>query len=303
MAEENRQRREIILVNRTEAGPPSRWDYLERIAKILSLIAIPVILAVGGWWIQNALSQRTVSKDYVELAVSILSKPEGEVDTGLRAWAVDLLNANSPVPFEEEIAKKLSKGEVTLPTLHHSPWYQPISSLPKDDPRRKVSNSIGSLNIVSDSQKFICTAWVVSPGYVITANHCVHGREESLPQAIELVLGYLSENQTDAERFNISLKYNEVNRDLGYAILKVDGIPANEYDPIRLSSAPPKVGDPLFIAHHAGGKSKSFSVNPCKVLDVTNSEITHDCDTSAGVSGAPLIRTSDQPFQGDNIMI
>jgi V8-like Glu-specific endopeptidase len=145
---------------------------------------------------------------------------------------------------------------------------------------------------------FTCTAWVISPGYVITANHCVHAREESLPQAIELVLGYLSENQTDSERFDVLSTSIEVSRDLGYAILKVDGIPANEYDPIRLSSAPPKVGDPLFIAHHASGKSKSFSVNPCKVVEVSNSEITHNCDTSPGVSGAPLIRTSDLTIIG-----
>lgn len=47
--------REIVLINRSDKGPPSRWDQWERAARFLSLVAIPVVLGVGGWWIQNAL--------------------------------------------------------------------------------------------------------------------------------------------------------------------------------------------------------------------------------------------------------
>jgi tetratricopeptide (TPR) repeat protein len=88
----------------------------EAIAKILSLLAIPVVLAVVGWLVQDKLATRTVSKDYVQLAVSILSQPKkSEIDPALSDWAVELLNENSPVKFSKEVATQLRSGAVTLP--------------------------------------------------------------------------------------------------------------------------------------------------------------------------------------------
>jgi hypothetical protein len=49
-----------------------RWDQLERIAKVLSLIAVPVVLAIVGWFVQNSLSDRNVGQEYVKFALSIL---------------------------------------------------------------------------------------------------------------------------------------------------------------------------------------------------------------------------------------
>jgi len=298
MAEEKQRRREIIVVNRTEGGSPSGWDYLERVAKLLSLVAIPIVLGFGGWWIQNALSQRTVSKDYVELAVSILSKSEGEIDADLRVWAVDLLNENSPVPFKPDIAEKLSKGEVSLPTLSRSPWYQPVSALPENDPRKKASRSIGSLQIFRDSQLDFCTAWIVSSEYIMTASYCVQDADNKIPEGIELILGYLSGDLSSTERVEVSSQFTEINRDLGYSLLKLEKPLSGEYPPMPLSSAPPKVGESLFITHHASGKSKTLSANPCEVLKVSKTEITHNCDTSAGVGGSPLMRASDLTVVG-----
>lgn len=64
-----------------------RWDQLDKTARLLSLIAIPVVLAVVGWFVQDSLSDRNVSQEYVKLAVSILKEPKDKVEQSLRGWA------------------------------------------------------------------------------------------------------------------------------------------------------------------------------------------------------------------------
>jgi hypothetical protein len=87
------------------------------------------VLAIGGWIVQNQLQNQTaivqqqlldqtVSKDYVQLAVSILREPDqSKVRPELRGWAVDLLNAYSTVKLNEGIAQQLKSGQVVLPPL------------------------------------------------------------------------------------------------------------------------------------------------------------------------------------------
>ncbi len=76
MVNESRPRRlEIILINqddnKKDKGAPLR--YLESFSRIVSLVAIPVLIAAFGWNIQKGVTDRTVAKDYVQLAVSILN--------------------------------------------------------------------------------------------------------------------------------------------------------------------------------------------------------------------------------------
>lgn len=92
-----------------------RWDRAERIAKLFSLVAIPVVLALGGWLIQNSLAERNVSQEYVKLAVTILKEPKDKTDNLLRAWAADLLNQNSPTKFSPAVLQALKEGQAILP--------------------------------------------------------------------------------------------------------------------------------------------------------------------------------------------
>ncbi len=92
------------------------WDKIEKSAKIASWIAIPVVIAVFGWMVQSRLAEMNVRRDYVKLAVSILTeKDPSQVHPGIRSWSVDLLNENSPVKFSPEILRELKAGEITLP--------------------------------------------------------------------------------------------------------------------------------------------------------------------------------------------
>jgi len=95
------------------SGTATTWDLLERLAKLFSLVAIPVVVAFVGWVIQNQLTEKSLGRDYVQLAVSILK--EQKIDPALRSWAVDLLNDNAPTKFTPAVLRQLKAGEVTLP--------------------------------------------------------------------------------------------------------------------------------------------------------------------------------------------
>jgi hypothetical protein len=80
------------------------------------MLAIPVVLAFGGWVIQQRLQNQTVSRDYVQLAVSILKEPQtSNVDPQMRTWAVQLLNDNSPTRFNSQVFEQLKSGAAQLP--------------------------------------------------------------------------------------------------------------------------------------------------------------------------------------------
>jgi len=113
---------EFIVIHRDEKRPESngKLDSLERLAKILSLIAIPILIAVIGSHIQDAIAKRSVNQEYVKIAVSILSKKPEEVEPPVREWAVGLLNAHAPIPLPKALAKGLLAGELSLlPTLQN----------------------------------------------------------------------------------------------------------------------------------------------------------------------------------------
>lgn len=129
MSEETKSRREFIVINRSEGREPDAWAKLERVSRVLSVAAIPLVLAAGGWIVQKHLQQQTaavqqqlqnqtVSKDYVQLAVSILREPDqSKVKPEMRDWAVDLLNAYSAVKLKPTVAEQLKNGKAVLPPL------------------------------------------------------------------------------------------------------------------------------------------------------------------------------------------
>ncbi len=103
----------------TAVKVPSKLDVAEQVAKIASVAAIPVVLAVGGWLIQRQLQSQTVSRDYVQLSLTILQNPDqSKVPPELREWAVDLLNRSSPVQLNPKAMASLKSGTVTLPSIN-----------------------------------------------------------------------------------------------------------------------------------------------------------------------------------------
>lgn len=85
-------------------------DKAHSLASTISLIVIPVVIAIVGYSIQASISEQNIKKDYVQIAISILADPKTPRETDLRNWAVDVLSKNSPVPFTPKLKEKIAQG-------------------------------------------------------------------------------------------------------------------------------------------------------------------------------------------------
>lgn len=282
-------RREIVLINKNEGGPPSRLDKIEKVAKIVSVVALPLVVGIGGWWIQDALSRRDTDQDYVELAISILSKPQDETQTDLREWAASLLAETSPIEIPESLRERLGGGEVQLPSIPRSPEFAPVSELPESDPRSGLLGSIARFQVLTERGVGVCTSWLVSAYQLLTAAHCARPGGED-PDAAKALFGYVGSSATETAVFvDLQVPATEINPALDYAVfVPVEGASFNGF-PLSVSQTGPQVGDRLFILHHPAGREMSFPVHPCRVLSLDGDRIIHNCDTIPGAGGAPLI--------------
>jgi len=119
-----------VPITKSEGGHPGRLETVERLTKIVSLAAIPVILAVGGWAIQVQVQQQAVRRDYVQLAVSILKEPlDAGKNTALRGWAVHLLRDNSSTALSQELQKQLESGQAVLPNPEYLSGSRSVETL------------------------------------------------------------------------------------------------------------------------------------------------------------------------------
>lgn len=83
------------------------------LSQIFSMIAIPVVLALIGYWVQRGVQDQQIKRDYVNLAISLLvPKKEGEVQTTpeLTNWAIKLLNDSAPVKLSEPEIMSVKKS-------------------------------------------------------------------------------------------------------------------------------------------------------------------------------------------------
>jgi hypothetical protein len=113
---------------------------VKEVAKILALVAVPIIVAWGTQVIQNRIAAEGTRKDYVTLAVGILTKKKDEQpDIELRQWAVEVVDKNSPVPLPASLKERLRVGGADLSTGYNpllfdvSPGYKPPQSKSGDD--------------------------------------------------------------------------------------------------------------------------------------------------------------------------
>ncbi len=113
--------RPIFLVQRKKEGdekPPGELlKNIELVARTVSLIAIPIAVAIGGWWIQDSVNRQNIAKDYATLAIGILEKPAETQSASLRQLAVDLFSHYSPVPISDALKKELLSGTSGLAQL------------------------------------------------------------------------------------------------------------------------------------------------------------------------------------------
>ena len=72
---------------------------VQAIALIVSAIAVPILISIFGWIIQSKISNQTLAKDYVQIAVKVLQENRDQKDDELKKWATSIVDENSPIPI------------------------------------------------------------------------------------------------------------------------------------------------------------------------------------------------------------
>jgi tetratricopeptide (TPR) repeat protein len=96
--------------------PPTTLDRIEQLSKIVAALLIPIVLAWMGFRIEERISEKSLDRDYVQIALGILAADSATAAPPLRVWAVDLLNESAPTKLTEEAARQLKSGQATLPS-------------------------------------------------------------------------------------------------------------------------------------------------------------------------------------------
>ncbi len=95
----------------------NNWERFSSIANAIGVIAIPVVIAIFGFYINSNLKSQESETKLVELAVDIIR--ESPVDTQgslpIRKWAIDVIDNYSEVKLPQEV--KVTLLESTLPDI------------------------------------------------------------------------------------------------------------------------------------------------------------------------------------------
>lgn len=79
------------------SNPKDNWDKLQVIAKSISLIFIPLLLALITFFLQSSLKQKEVKLRFVELAIRVLQENPEKSSKELREWAANIIEKDSDV--------------------------------------------------------------------------------------------------------------------------------------------------------------------------------------------------------------
>ncbi len=102
----------------------TKLEKIQLIASIASSIAIPLILAVGGYLVQREIAGDGIKKDYVGMATAILREDARKQDPALRLWAVEIVSAFAPIKLSAQAETGLKTW--AIPELPESARQQPL---------------------------------------------------------------------------------------------------------------------------------------------------------------------------------
>ena len=98
--------------------PPKKdvWDKLQAVGILAGSIAIPIIIAFVGYWVNLTLKERDSNVRMIELSISILIEdPQKYKNTPqIREWAINILDKYSPVSLPSELKEELIKKPLPI---------------------------------------------------------------------------------------------------------------------------------------------------------------------------------------------
>jgi hypothetical protein len=169
----------------------------------------------------------------------------------------------------------------------------PVAALATDDPIRHAAQPVGLLRAeLNGGSVRTCTTAIISDRYILTAAHCT-------VDALRLTAIFGQGGETAA--FPVLTAPVEIDHMRGYAVLEVNGVPSQRFSVAKLLLRIPLKGESAFVLSMNDNGGQTISRN-CSVLETNDRGLVrHDCDTTAGSSGALLFSAYDLAILGLHI--
>ena len=194
-----------------------------------------------------------------------------------------------------------SSLSLTGSVLAKEPDYEPLSDYHANSVFGQIGTPVGKLIITTNRGIYNCTAFLISPPYLMTNEHCVSSRIYDVKKKkwimrqitkVHVEMNYVDpSDRSYVKDFFVQMPPLEMNATLDYAILKVEGNPAAEFGYLSLSISKPQEKTPLWIIGHPRGLAKQISRVHCRVLPYSKPHIRslhHTCPAVPGSSGSPV---------------
>ncbi|MEM8856475.1 MAG: serine protease [Pseudomonadota bacterium] len=150
-----------------------------------------------------------------------------------------------------------------------------------------LSDAVGRLNHAGYRRQRHCTAFLVAPDTLLTADHCIDG---ILPADMHFLRGY--DRMTWAEhRQPVAGHPFGSGRD--GAALCLDA--ATTATPLTLAVDPPMVGEILTVPGYGRPRVHALAAKACTVVRSLGPErVVMDCGLAPGFSGSPALRQTGE---------
>lgn len=85
------------------------WDKSHLVANSVAILLVPILVGYFGSEINSAIKDKEIGQRYVELAIGILKGDPDKESPALREWAINIVNANSPVHLNPKVREELKR--------------------------------------------------------------------------------------------------------------------------------------------------------------------------------------------------
>ena len=152
--------------------------------------------------------------------------------------------------------------------------------------------AIGRLNLAGYRHRRQCTATLVTPTVALTAKHCLRAFTTPgmvKPATVHLLLGYSQGKWLEHHRVSAFVIPNLPRANADVVLLRLTT--ASSIRPLKISGREIATGSKVVQAGYGIDRAHVLSVDDdCRFIDqLADGRWRHDCDTTFGESGAPIL--------------
>ncbi|CAJ1943349.1 unnamed protein product [Cylindrotheca closterium] len=184
----------------------------------------------------------------------------------------------------------------------------------------QVANSVVRMKYANTD---FCTGWMISPGLLMTAGHCVETTEEVMNTEYQFSYGSSSctSDLFDTPEIYRPIELVKVDYQSDYALIRMEGNPGFKYGYLELENSLPAVNDVIYIPQHPLGRDIELAIeelspfnagglcsvyangqgaadSSCEKYGASFRDFAYYCDTEGGSSGAPVLSATSNKVIG-----